>query len=194
MEGATTLQASGGRKNTNERRDSGFMWQIARAWRGRDGYEHKGASWTAAGLGRMLTRRAARTRDGVWTLGPQSVGCTLPDTTCGSTGLQSSHGTRAVHHGASGVRTLEEQQATRGATGRARVMLGASMPALWRLLFAWILGPDTLFTGTWTHFLANLHSTFECPPIMKIVFREIKKNFYICRFWTSIVKFGERTR
>jgi hypothetical protein len=30
--------------------------------------------------------------------------------------------------------------------------------------------------------LANLHSKFEYPPIMKIVFPEIMKNFYIGQF------------
>jgi hypothetical protein len=59
---------------------------------------------------------------------------------------------------------------------------------------AGILGPNTLFTGTSTQFLANLHSKFECPPIMKIVFTEITKNFYIGRIWSCIEIFEERAR
>jgi hypothetical protein len=47
-----------------------------------------------------------------------------------------------------------------------------------RIEAADFLGPDLLFTGTSTPFVANLHSKFECPPIMKIVFPEITKNFY----------------
>jgi hypothetical protein len=42
------------------------------------------------------------------------------------------------------------------------------------------LSPNLLFTGTSTRFLANLHSKFECPPIMKIVFPEKTNNFYKC--------------
>jgi hypothetical protein len=47
---------------------------------------------------------------------------------------------------------------------------------------AGILGPDALFTGTSTQFLANLHSKFECPPIMKIVFPEKRRTFIFADF------------
>jgi hypothetical protein len=50
------------------------------------------------------------------------------------------------------------------------------------------------FTARATRFLANLHSKLECPPITKNMFPEITNNFRIGRFWTSIVKFGERAR
>jgi hypothetical protein len=45
-----------------------------------------------------------------------------------------------------------------------------------------ILGPKLLFTARSTRFLANLHSKFECPSIMKIVFPEIMNNFHIGQF------------
>jgi hypothetical protein len=41
------------------------------------------------------------------------------------------------------------------------------------------LDPGILFTGPSTRVLANLLSKFECPPIIKVVFPEIMKNFCI---------------
>jgi hypothetical protein len=69
----------------------------------------------------MLTRRMAQMRDGVWTLGPRSVGCSLLDMTCGPAG------------------SSEFPRLTRGPPQsvhrRACAMLGSSTPALWRLSF-----------------------------------------------------------
>jgi hypothetical protein len=39
-----------------------------------------------------------------------------------------------------------------------------------------------------------LHLKFEYPPIMKVVFPETTKNFYISRFWSFIMKFWECAR
>jgi hypothetical protein len=51
-----------------------------------------------------------------------------------------------------------------------------------------------LFIRASTLFLANLHSNFECPPIVKVVFPETTKNFCIGVFWNFIMKVWERAR
>jgi hypothetical protein len=51
-----------------------------------------------------------------------------------------------------------------------------------------------LFKTALTKFWGIFHLEFEMPLYIWNVFPEIMNNFYIGRFWTSIVKFGERAR
>jgi hypothetical protein len=54
--------------------------------------------------------------------------------------------------------------------------------------------PGLLFKTALTKFLGIFHLEFEMPLYIWNVLPKITKKFYIGLFWTSIVKFGERTR